>query len=124
MLHNRFAGDVLEKIGFLAGAGIQMNGQIVLCRGWNDGTVLEETIEKLAGFYPHMKSLSVVPVGLTRFREHLEPLQPFGKKEARDVLAVIEKQQEQLKQQKGSRFVFASDEWYLLAGKPLPKQAE
>lgn len=124
MLHNRSAGDVLEKIGFLAEAGIEMNGQIVLCRGWNDGRVLEETIEGLAEFYPHMKSLSVVPVGLTRFREHLEPLQPFGMREAVEVLAAIEKRQEQLKHRKGSRFVFASDEWYLLAGKPLPAQEE
>lgn len=96
MLNNRFAGDVLEKIEFLAQAGIEMNGQIVLCKSYNDGSVLKETIEALAGFHPHMKSLSVVPVGLTRFREHLEPLQPFGEKEAREVLAVIETYQEQL----------------------------
>ncbi len=124
MLNNRFAGDVLEKIKFLAQAGIEMNGQIVLCKSYNDGSVLKETIEALAGFHPHMKSLSVVPVGLTRFREHLEPLQPFGEKEAREVLAVIETYQEQLCHESGSRFVFASDEWYLLAGRPLPRQEE
>ena len=124
MLNNRFAGDVLEKIEFLAQAGIEMNGQIVLCKSYNDGSVLKETIEALAGFHPHMKSLSVVPVGLTRFREHLEPLQPFGEKEAREVLAVIETYQEQLCHESGSRFVFASDEWYLLAGRPLPRQEE
>lgn len=124
MLHNRFAGDVLEKIDFLVKAGIEMNGQIVLCKGWNDGDVLERTIEDLAGFLPHMKSLSVVPVGLTRYREHLEPLQPFGAEEAREVLASVERWQERLKAREGSRFVFASDEWYLLAGKPLPEDAE
>ncbi len=124
MLHNRSAGDVLEKIEFLADAGIEMNGQIVLCKGWNDGAVLERTIEDLAKFIPHMQSLSVVPVGLTRYREKLEPLQAFGREEGEELLACVEKWQERLLREVGSRFVYASDEWYLLAGRPLPREPE
>lgn len=124
MLHNRFAGNVLEKIEFLAEADIEMNGQIVLCKGWNDGNVLDRTIEDLAKFFPRMHSLSVVPVGLTRYREKLEPLEAFEREDAEKLLASVEKWQKRLEKEKGSRFVYASDEWYLLAGQPLPREPE
>lgn len=122
MLRNRFAGDVMEKIDFLARAGIEMNGQVVLCRGWNDGEAMERTIGDLAEFFPYMKSLSVVPVGLTRYRSQLEPLQPFGREAAGEVLAALEKWQGRLQCRMDTRFVYASDEWYLLAGRDLPPQ--
>ena len=68
MLHNRFAGDALKKLDRLYEAELELNGQIVLCPGYNDGDELESTIEKLTAYLPYMKSVSVVPVGLTRFR--------------------------------------------------------
>ncbi|MCI9469821.1 MAG: DUF512 domain-containing protein [Lachnospiraceae bacterium] len=122
MLHNRFAGDIMDKLHFLAQAGIEMNGQVVLCRGINDGAVLEQTVDGLAGLWPHMRSLSVVPVGLTRYRDGLEPLEPFGKKEAEVLLDAVGVWQERLRKETGVGFIYASDEWYLLAGRPLPSQ--
>lgn len=122
MLHNRFAGDIMDKLHFLAQAGIEMNGQVVLCRGINDGAVLEQTVDGLAGLWPHMRSLSVVPVGLTRYRDGLEPLEPFGKKEAEVLLDAVGVWQERLRKETGVGFVYASDEWYLLAGRSLPSQ--
>ncbi len=122
MLHNRFAGDVLEKIRQLYEAEISMNGQIVLCKGINDGAELDRTIGDLSGFLPYMESLSVVPVGLTKYRDGLFALSPFKKEEAEGVLDQIEAWQEKLKREKGSYFVHASDEWYLLADRPFPEE--
>ena len=81
MLNNRFAGDVFPKIDRLFEAGIEMNGQIVLCKGINDGEELERSIRELGKYIPHLKSVSVVPVGLTKFREGLYPLEPFTKED-------------------------------------------
>jgi putative radical SAM enzyme (TIGR03279 family) len=122
MLHNRFAGEALKKIDRLYQAGIEMNGQIVLCKGVNDGEELERTIRDLAGYLPYMRSLSVVPVGLTKYREGLYPLEPFGKEEAREVIRIIEKWQDICMEQHGVHFVQASDEWYLTAELPLPAE--
>ncbi len=121
MLHNRFAGEALKKIDRLYEAGIPMNGQIVLCKGINDGEELSRTIEDLSAYLPHMGSLSVVPVGLTRFREGLYPLEPFEKEDAIDVLERIHKAQEQCVLKWDNHFVHASDEWYLLAGEEIPE---
>ncbi len=122
MLHNRFAGDALKKIDRLYEAGIQMNGQIVLCKGENDGAELERTLEDLAGYLPYMESLSVVPVGLTKYREGLYPLEPFTKEDAIEVIRIIEKWQNICMERHGVHFVQASDEWYLLAELPLPEE--
>ena len=83
MLHNRFAGEALKQIDRLFEHEILMNGQIVLCKGINDGEELERTISDLSKYLPHMQSLSIVPVGLTKYREGLYPLEPFGKEEDR-----------------------------------------
>ncbi len=120
MLHNRFAGDILDKIRMLADAGIEMNAQIVCCPGINDGKQLDKTIEDLLDFYPYMQSLSVVPVGLTKFREGLYPLRTFRKDEAEVVLEQIGRWQDISMERHGVHFVQASDEWYLLAERPLP----
>lgn len=122
MLNNRFAGDILEKISMLAEADIAMNAQIVLCKGVNDGEELERTISELLEFYPSMQSLSVVPVGLTKYRQGLYPLEAFARQDAAGVLSIIERWQEVCKKRYGLRFVHASDEWYLLAGRPLPEE--
>ena len=122
MLHNRFAGDALKKIDTLYGAGIRMNGQIVLCKGVNDGAELERSIRDLMKYQPYMESVSVVPVGLSKFREGLYPLEPFTKEDACEVLDLVHRWQKHSMQEHGTHFVHASDEWYLLAGRELPQE--
>ena len=121
MLRNKNAGKVLGRLADLREHGILMNGQVVLCRGYNDGEELDRTIGDLAAYIPEMQSLSVVPVGLTKYRENLTPLEPFGPEDARRVIAQIEAWQEKLFRKHGTHFVHASDEWYLTAGLPLPE---
>ncbi|MBP3215443.1 MAG: DUF512 domain-containing protein [Clostridium sp.] len=121
MLHNRFAGKALEKIKVLYDAEIPMNGQIVCCPGINDGRELERTIKDLSGYLPYMESLSVVPVGLSKYREGLYPLEPFDKESACRVIDIVEAWQERLYREHGSHFVHASDELYLLAERELPE---
>ncbi len=122
MLHNRFAGNVFPKIRRLADAGIQMNGQIVLCRGLNDGEELERSISDMTEYMPALQSVSVVPVGLSRFRDDLYPLEPFTKEDAESVIDTIEKWQKRLYDSSGCHFIHASDEWYLLADRELPEE--
>ncbi len=120
MLNNRFAGEALDKMRRLYEAGMEMNGQIVLCKGMNDGKELEYSIEKLTEYIPHMRSVSVVPAGLTRYRDGLYPLELFGQQEAAEVLRMIHRWQAVCMERWGIHFVHASDEWYLLAGEELP----
>lgn len=122
MLHNRFAGEALKKVDRFYEAGIEMNGQIVLCKGINDGMELERSIEDLTKYLPYLKSVSVVPVGLSRFRDGLYPLEPFAKEDAKEVLAVIHKWQEKIFPEYGLHFIHASDEWYMLAEEELPEE--
>ncbi|TGY97546.1 DUF512 domain-containing protein [Petralouisia muris] len=122
MLNNRFAGDALKKMDILYEAGIPMNGQIVLCKGVNDGEELKRSIEDLMKYAPVMESVSVVPVGLSRFREGLYPLEPFTRDDAGEVLELIHHYQKLCMEQSGLHFVHASDEWYLLAEQKLPSE--
>ncbi len=122
MLHNRFAGEALDKIRRFYEGEIEMNGQIVLCKGVNDGPELERSIKELAEYLPYMQSLSVVPVGLTKFRDGLYPLKPFEKEDAKEVLKIIHKWQKICYEKHGTHFVQASDEWYLLAEEPFPAE--
>lgn len=121
MLNNRFAGEIHEKVRRLKEAGICMNGQIVLCRGVNDGQELERSIRDLTEYLPELQSVSVVPVGLTRYRDGLYPLEPFTKEDACRVLDLIHRWQEKLYREYGTHFVHGGDEWYLLAEQPLPE---
>ena len=121
MLTNRFAGEALKKIDRLYEAEIPMNGQIVLCKGVNDGDELRRSIRDLLNYAPHMRSVSVVPVGLTKFRDGLYPLEPFGKKDAIEVLDIIHEYQKQAFEKYGIHFIHASDEWYILAGQEVPE---
>ena len=123
MLHNRFAGDILEKIGRFYEAGIRMNSQVVLCKGLNDGEELDRTISDLGKFLPYMESLSVVPVGLTKYREGLAPLELFEKEDAGKVLKQIHKWQDYFRENYGTTFVHASDEWFILAEQEFPDEA-
>ena len=122
MLHNRFAGDVLQKIKRLSDAGIPMNSQIVLCKGINDGEELDRTIRELGEFLPYMESLSVVPVGLTKFRDNLPKLDPFTKEDALKVLEQIQGWQKHFKEKYNTSFVHASDEWFILAENDFPPE--
>ena len=122
MLHNRFAGKIMDQIQKLYEAETIMNGQIVLCKGVNDGKELEKTIQDLGGFLPFMESLSVVPVGISRHREGLYPLEPFDREDAKAVLKTIHTLQDQFMDEYGTHFVHASDEWYILAGESLPEE--
>lgn len=122
MLSNRFAGEALKKIDRLYEAGIPMNGQVVLCKGVNDGKELERTIRDLSAYLPHMESVSVVPVGLSRFRDGLYPLEPFDSREAGEVIDLIESWQRKLYEEHGRHFIHASDEFYMLAGREMPEE--
>ena len=123
MLNNRFAGEALKKVQRLYEGQIQMNSQIVLCKGINDEEELSYSIEELSKLHPYMQSLSVVPVGMTKYREGLTHLENFEKEDAREVLKLIHAWQDKLQKQLGTRFVFAGDEWYLKAGYPIPDAA-
>ena len=122
MLNNRFAGDVFPKIRRLADAGIEMNGQIVLCRGVNDKEELERSIRDMATYLPSLRSVSVVPVGLSKYRDGLYPLEPFDAASAAEVIDTIEAWQKKIYPVHGVHFIHASDEWYLLANRPLPEE--
>ena len=124
MLNNRFAGDIFPKVQRLYEAGIEMNGQIVLCKGINDGEELERSIRDLSKYLPHLRSVSIVPVGLSRYREDLYPLEPFTKEDAQKVLDTVKKWQDQLYPQYGLHFIHCSDEWYILAQQPIPREEE
>jgi len=120
MLNNRFAGEALKKIDMLYEADIEMNGQIVLCKGVNDKEELERSISDLSKYAPCMQSVSVVPVGLSKYRDGLYPLEPFTKEDAEEVIDCIEKWQKRIYKKHGIHFIHASDEWYLLAERELP----
>lgn len=123
MLNNRFAGEALKIVDRLYEGGIEMNGQIVLCKGINDGKELDYSIRELTKYLPLLKSVSVVPVGLSKYREGLYPLKPFSKEDAVEVLALIHRWQETLYAKHGLHFIHASDEWYILADQELPEEA-
>ncbi len=120
MLNNRFAGELVSKMKYLADNNIQLNAQIVLCRGINDGKELGTTLNDLAELLPALNSISVVPVGLTRHRTKLPALLPFDSASAIEVITQISQWQKKFLEKTGSRKVYLSDEWYLMSGTDLP----
>ncbi len=122
MLGNRFAGDALKNLDRLYEAGLTMNGQIVLCKGINDGDELEFSIKEMMKYAPVLESVSVVPVGLTKYREGLCHLEPFEPDDSRAVIALIEKYQKECYEKHGIHFIHASDEWYINAGYEVPEE--
>lgn len=122
MLNNRFAGEALKKVDKLYEGEVEMNGQIVLCKGVNDGKELEYSIKELRKYRPYLKSVSVVPVGLSKYREGLYPLEPFDKKGAEETIDLIEKYQRLCYEEDGNHFIHASDEWYILAEREVPEE--
>ena len=99
-----------------------MNGQIVLCKGVNDGEELAFSIREMMRYIPNLQSVSVVPVGLSKYRDGLFPLEPFTREDAREVLSTIHYYQNESYQKYGNHFIHASDEWYILAGEELPQE--
>ena len=122
MLHNRFAGDALKKVDKLYQGGVIMNGQIVLCKGVNDRDELEYSLEKLSEYAPVLQSVSVVPVGLSKYRDGLYPLEPFDREDAEYLIEQVERWQKIMMERHGIHFIHTSDEWYILAGKKLPEE--
>jgi len=120
MLNNRFAGDCLKYIDRLYEAGIEMNGQIVMCPGWNDGSELEKTIKDLMKYAPVMESVSVVPIGMTKYRDGLTQVDPVDKEKAEETIDIIERFQKEAMEKHDIHFIHASDEFYLIAGRELP----
>ena len=120
MLKNPRSGEVLSYIKKLADAGIEINAQIVLCRGVNDGANLERTMHDLACMFPQVQSVSIVPAGLTKHRDGLYPLTPFSKEESAAVVAQVEAFAAACKASLGSSVFYCGDELYLEAGLPLP----
>lgn len=122
MLHNRFAGEALKKIDRLYEAGTPMNGQVVMCKNLNDGDELDRTIRDLTKYIPCMESVSVVPVGLSKYRDGLYPLEPITAEDAAKTIDIIEKWQKKVYAEHGIHFIHASDEFYILAGRELPEE--
>lgn len=120
MMNNRFAGESLRHLYRLAQGGIKLNCQIVLCPGINDGKALEISLEKLYGLGESLLSVACVPVGVTRYREGLYPLETYTKETAAATLDILERYGKKFLQERGSRTVYGSDELYLLAQRPLP----
>ncbi|EWM53395.1 radical SAM protein [Ruminococcus flavefaciens] len=120
MMHNRFAGEKLKYIWQLAESGIKLNCQIVCCPGLNDGDELRRSLTDLGTLMPNITSMAVVPVGLTKFREGLYPLTSFNKKTAGETIDIIEEFQQVFLEKFGTRTVFPSDEFYLIAERELP----
>ena len=120
MMKNKRSGEVLKYLDAFKDAGISMCGQIVLCRGINDGNELLRSMNDLARYYPQMTSVAVVPAGLTKFRDKLFPLTDFTEAEAAEVIDMIDAFAEKHKAECGSRLIFAADEFYLKAKRPIP----
>jgi len=116
--------EILPRLQQLAEHKISFNSQAVIAAGVNDGEVLEKTISDLLPLYPYAQSLALVPVGITAHREGLYPLSVMEKQQARDIISICEKYQEQALKSFGTRFVFCSDELYFRAELPLPSYDE
>lgn len=120
MMKNPFAGESLKFVRMLTEGGIKINTQIVLCPSYNDGEQLEYSLSELAKLGPNVQSIAVVPVGLTRYREKLTPLRGFFPQEAVEVVKTMERWGEYFCKEYGTRTAYASDEFYILAGKDFP----
>lgn len=119
MIKNKFAGNLYSIMERLAEAQIQMNCQIVLCPGYNDKEELERTVSDLTKLYPYVNSAAAVPVGITKHREHLPNLEIFNEKTAGETIDQVDKLQKKYLKALGTRFIFLSDEFYIMANRKL-----
>ena len=120
LLRNPRAGECMEIMGRFAKAGITMNCQIVCCPGLNDGEALMQSMRELEALYPQVHSVSIVPVGLTKFREGLYPLTPFTKEHAAETLDMVDSFGSECIRRHGSRIFWCGDELYIKAGREIP----
>ena len=120
MMGNRFAGESLKILYRLASAGIKINTQLVICKGMNDGEELKRSLTDLGKLYPAVQSIAAVPVGLTRFREGLYPLESFDKASAEKAVQILEEFGDRFTAEFGERICYAADEFYLKAERPVP----
>lgn len=124
MMGNPKAANLFDHLDRITANNIEMNFQIVLVKGVNDGKYLEKSIEDLSKYIPHANSLSVVPVGLTKHRDGLHTIEKFTREDARDVIGIVKKWQRSLRKTHNTRFVYAADEFYILADRGLPAYEE
>ena len=120
MMHNRFAGELMDKLERLFAAGIEVHTQIVCCPGYNDGEILAKSFHDLYARHPHLLTMAVVPVGITKHREGLHPLRTFTKEEAAALIDQVTPWQRQCREETGKTFIYLGDEFYLLAGRDVP----
>ena len=120
MLANKKAGVILDQVKDLASAGIEMNCQLVVCRGVNDGAELRRTLEDLIPLAEHISSIAAVPSGLTDYRQGLYKLTPYDQPTAAAALDILEEYGEKCKKTLGTRLIYPGDEWYLQAGREIP----
>ncbi len=123
MMHNKRAGEVLSYIKRLSDAGISLCGQIVLCKGINNGEELDRSLRELSEFFPAMQSVSIVPAGLTKYREKLYPLEGFTKEEAAEVIDQVNAFGDTITEKYGIRMFYCADEFYLKAERALPDES-
>jgi putative radical SAM enzyme (TIGR03279 family) len=122
MLNNKFAGNIIEKLKKLANGGINMNCQIVMCPGINDGTQLKTTVLDLYKFFPQISNVAAVPVGITKYREGLFPMKIYTEQSATDQLTIVGKMQDEFMKKIDSPFIRLSDEFYVVARKDVPEK--
>lgn len=120
MMKNKRSGDVLKYLRTFADAGLSMCGQIVLCKGVNDGEELMRSMRDLSAYFPSLSSVSIVPAGLTKFRDGLYPLADFSREEAKEIIGMVEDFSDRHKASFGSRLFYLADEFYLKADLPIP----
>ena len=124
MLRTKRGELIMEQLAKLNEADVEYHTQVVLCPGLNDGEELDRTIQDIISMQPYAKTLGIVPVGLTKFRENCYPLKTFDAQGAKKVIEQVRHWQEKMRKQTGKNFIYLSDEFYLLAGEPLPKAEE
>ena len=122
MMKNKNAGDVLRYLKRLSDAGITLNCQIVLCRGINDGDELLYSMRELSALYPQVESVSVVPAGMTKFRDGLYPLSPYTPKECGEIIDAVTSFGDECIKKYGSRIFFPGDEFYVKSGRRIPEE--
>ena len=120
MMHNRFAGELMDKLERLFAAGIEVHTQIVCCPGYNDGEILAKSFQDLYARHPDVLTMAVVPVGITKHREGLHSLRTFTKEEAAALIDQVTPWQRQCREDTGKTFIYLGDEFYLLAGRDVP----
>ncbi|MDD4601994.1 hypothetical protein SDC9_05886 [bioreactor metagenome] len=121
MLNNKNASKIIEQLNKLTAFGVEIHTQVVLCPGFNDGAVLQKTFEDLYNMHPSILSLAIVPVGLSKYRDHCHPLRGFTQEESEKIIEMVNGWQDECRRNIGNSFVYLSDEFYLAADRPIPE---